>query len=46
LLFVKTQGDALVRGRARWPALLVGLAMLATLAWGATLCWLAIGLIF
>jgi hypothetical protein len=44
--FVKTQGDTLVRGRARWPGLLVGFGMLATLAWGAALCWVLIGLIF
>jgi hypothetical protein len=44
--FVKTQGDTLARGHARWPRLLVGFGMLATLAWGAALCWVLIGLIF
>jgi hypothetical protein len=43
--FVTTQNHSLVRGQPRWPALLLGLALLATLAWGATLCWLALGLI-
>jgi hypothetical protein len=44
--FVKTEGDSLAQGRARWPTFLVGFALLATLAWGAALCWLLLGLLF
>jgi hypothetical protein len=44
--FVKTPVDTLAGGRARWPGLLVGFGILATLAWGAALCWMLIGLIF
>jgi hypothetical protein len=43
---VKIEGDSLAQGRARWPTFLVGFALLATLAWGAALCWLLLGLVF
>jgi hypothetical protein len=42
---VKNPGDSSGQGHAKWPALLVSFALVATLAWGAALCWLVVKLL-